>query len=116
MMVENQEGCTQSLCKPIVVIDEMPVSSDFASEADQKLLVFPNPATDWLSVRLPDIPGKADWQLHLYNTLGESVSSMSPATAGQGLARLSVSGLPGGVYWLVARHSGKRYVARFVKE
>ena len=63
--------------------------------------VFPNPAHEQLTVRVPAVSGAAQASLLLYNLLGQPVRAATlalPATGGQ--ASFDVAGLPVGVYVL----------------
>ena len=63
--------------------------------AQGKVLVFPNPTSDVLTIQLDD--NQTITQVFLYNSLGQKVLSQSEF-ATQGDIRLSVRGLPSGCY------------------
>lgn len=72
----------------------------------QEVLVFPNPATDEVTVRLPQPSnGRAEWSL--YSTVGQEVASQVLKRGGSEV-QVSLSGTPPGLYFWEVRTEGRR--------
>jgi len=86
------------------------------------LLIYPNPAADWLKVVLPQLPqsgstsGHGDWSIALTDASGRKVLNAT-LTRGTDSAQLDLRGLPGGSYVVTVRdESGNGvFVGRVVK-
>ncbi len=73
--------------------------SDFSQEA---LHIYPNPASDLLYINLPDHSGGVNLQVELYDASGRLAIQQVLQNN-----QLDVSGLPGGIYFLKLRSSGR---------
>jgi hypothetical protein len=75
-------------------------------EVDYELInIYPNPAGEYIEIRIPEnrrvnpTDGK-ERVIKIYNTMGECVKNLTPALSeGEG-ARIDVSGLPPGLYFV----------------
>jgi len=85
------------------------VSATGAPVRHSSILLYPNPAKDWIEARL-DHPAKANSQLRLYDLAGRLLKT-EPISAGALAHRVPLSGLPNGWY-LVCLLEGGRVVAR----
>ena len=92
-------------CIDQVILNDV-LSDENAPAAEARLLVYPNPATDFIYVECPDEEG-AVVPVAIYDQAGRQVLT---GTA----ARIDVRGLPSGRYWVVARGE-RRYVSLFLK-
>ena len=80
------------------------------------ILLFPDPATEYITVRLPE--KSKSFRVDLYSILGEQVDSRESDNQSGGLLTFRLSGLPAGVYFVsVLDKSGERiYSSRFIKQ
>ncbi|UXX79374.1 family 16 glycosylhydrolase [Reichenbachiella carrageenanivorans] len=86
---------------------------DVSGEPSTGLAVFPNPATNQLSIRGEIAP---DAQFVVYNLLGvEQVRAKLPRQAKNGVSTIDISPLHAGVYLLVVKSSDHSSVIRFAK-
>ena len=82
-------------------------------EQHDKFAVYPNPATDLLSISLPSgISGKVD--LSVTNVLGEVFHG--PVLAINGKINLNVADYAAGVYFVSVTVNDQKYMQRFVRE
>jgi hypothetical protein len=89
--VTDKNGCTLAL---EVVVDLMVGTADPSARA---LLLYPNPATDWVRVVLPE--GTGACTVELLDASGRILQSLLlPHAADKG--QLDLQGLPGGSYWV----------------
>lgn len=105
--VTDKNGCSVST---EVVVQQM-VSSTDGTDVEMGILMYPNPATDWLRVLLPEGPKSADWRLELSDALGRVVRSEG---CGTGDCVLDLSGLASGGYVLTARDGERVFVGKVV--
>jgi hypothetical protein len=85
------------------------VSTEEAQAAVQGIQVFPNPATDLLTVRLPENLGSNALSARIYDMTGKLVGAY---LVNRHESTLPISGLPTGVYQIVVEN----YTSRFVKQ
>jgi len=85
------------------------VSTEEAQAAVQGIQVFPNPATDLLTVRLPENLGSNALSARIYDMTGKLVGAY---LVNRHESTLPISGLPAGVYQIVVEN----YTSRFVKQ
>lgn len=79
-------------------------------EDDNKLLVFPNPATDRLSFKLSE--GKnALYQLKIIDLTGKTVKAVSDIKSS-----VNVSNLDRGMYLIDIKGNGEHYTTKFIKK
>ncbi len=85
--------------------------------AAEGLLLFPNPATDRLTISWP-APGTEDWTIRLTDPLGRQISRLQvPATGAPLATGLDVSRLPAGLYFLrFELADGTGFTRRFIKQ
>lgn len=75
--------------------------------------VYPNPATDYLTIALPmHYSGKAE--VHITNTLGEVFCG--DLSASNGKIQLSMKDLASGVYFITVFVGDKRYTQRMIRQ
>jgi hypothetical protein len=77
------------------------------------LLIFPNPVTDNLVIRHPEVKGNAG--ISVFTVGGQKVSTRM-AAQGSRQTRINVAGLTGGTYMVVMDNGGVRTSAIFVKQ
>jgi len=87
------------------------VSSTDGPHIEVGILMYPNPATDWLRVLLPDGQKSADWHLELSDAMGRVVRSEG---CGTGDCVLDLSRLASGGYVLTARDGERVFVGKVV--
>jgi hypothetical protein len=73
----------------------------------QQLAIVPNPASEFVSIRYPDIFGYDDKEIEIYNSLGMPVFKVS-ATQDLTATRVDVSALPVGLYFVVLKVEGEK--------
>jgi len=91
--VTDKNGCEAVV---EVMVDLMVGTTEAEGKA---LLLYPNPAVDWVKVVLP--PQSGTWSLELSDASGRSVLRVEQATAEQ---TLNLHGLPSGHYLLTAKN------------
>jgi hypothetical protein len=89
--ITDKNGCTLAL---EVVVDLMVGTKDPTAQA---LLIYPNPATDWLRVVLPAQTGACT--LELLDESGRVLRSLQLPN-GAGMGQLDLQGLASGSYWV----------------
>ena len=77
----------------------------------QQVIIYPNPATNTLSISMPGYTQGAQVLLTLINAQGQKVRTESLPWL-QATTSISLSGLPAGVYWLVVQDGGGNNVGR----
>jgi hypothetical protein len=83
-----------------------------AVQGDDAIVLFPNPATNVLTIRMPSATGAL--QLRVLDALGRVVRTGTLTNPQRG--ELDVSALPTGAYLLELRDADRSWVQRFVKE
>lgn len=83
-------------------------------ELTPKILVYPNPATDYINVQIPS-SSDAEYELNIYDAVGKNV--ISTLICYQNSAPVNVSALTAGTYIInfVGKSSGNTYQNVFVK-
>lgn len=74
--------------------------------------VFPNPATNRVQLRLPELRGRHTATIRLYNALGQQVLRQTQPVGGAELATLDVRSLATGLYTVEVAVEGVRYTSR----
>jgi hypothetical protein len=97
-------GCSEATEK---VIDIVVATS--AVNLDEMLRVFPNPAGDRCWITLPEGHSWEGMELKLYNSLGQGRSLKNTFDG-----RLSLEGIPSGVYQLQVRKAQQRWQQKLV--
>lgn len=103
-VITDSNGCTDT--SNVISF----TTSAVASSAPQVNL-WPNPARDLVSLNVDGLSGKWDWEL--VSITGVSVVSGSSSSAE---AQISTAALPRGMYLVVIRQEGGRWVQRLVLE
>jgi hypothetical protein len=86
-------------------IDGLPVSVGYENEINHNIILSPNPACEYINIRLDDVILSEVKDLKIYNTLGECV--LTPLAFGEGPGvRLDISALTPGLYF-VSINNGK---------
>jgi len=89
------------------------VKEENAFSTDE-LRVLPNPFSEELELRLPEVKGTAVFEL--YNLQGQSVLKASLPATGERKMRLSVAHLPKGIYFYVLKTNDSRtYTGKLIK-
>jgi predicted outer membrane repeat protein len=104
--VTDKNGCSIST----EVIVQLMVSSTYPTP-EGGVIIYPNPATDWLRVLLPAAQSSSSWYLELSDASGRMVRSQG-CEAGDCV--LDLSGLAGGAYVLTARSGERVFVGKVV--
>jgi len=105
--VTDKNGCSIST---EVLVELMVSSTDPTPEAG--VIIYPNPATDWLRVLLPAAQSSSSWHLELSDASGRVVRSQGCAS---GDCVLDLSGLASGPYVVTARSGERVFVGKVVK-
>jgi hypothetical protein len=73
--------------------------------------LYPNPATDWIFLELPEASSISPVSIELYDALGQLVRTtvQEPGTA------VSIQGLPQGIYTIKVRRKSQLWVGQFIK-
>ncbi|HLP92518.1 MAG TPA: T9SS type A sorting domain-containing protein [Saprospiraceae bacterium] len=100
--VSDKNGCTATA----EVVVQLMVSTEESGQ--QALLLYPNPATDWVQLLLP----AGQWQWALTDAGGKQLRS---GVCESEQARLELSGLASGAYILRAWNGQQTWVGRVVK-
>lgn len=78
----------------------------------EKLTVYPNPAMDHFTVKLPDhVSG--NWKMNLYDITGRTLQNIS-LPGGESEVRVNTSGLPAGFYWIRLYDGKTEYTQKIV--
>jgi hypothetical protein len=104
--VTDKNGCSIST---EVVVQQMVSSIDSSPEAG--VILYPNPATDWLRVLLPAAQSSSSWHLELSDAAGRVLRSQG-CQAGDCV--LDLSGLASGAYVVTARSGERVFVGKVV--
>jgi hypothetical protein len=86
-------------------------SVDFNGGIGAGLLLYPNPATDQLTISMPGITGTME--LRIINAVGSTLRTGQFSSTG--LLRIPINGLPNGVYFIEVRHGSEKYIQSFLK-
>jgi hypothetical protein len=85
--------------------------------ATASLFVFPDPVKDNLTVNLNSLEAGIEWQIYMYDILGQRVlSDKITTTTGSTETILNVSELAKGIYVLELQNNGQRLIRKIVKE
>lgn len=76
--------------------------------------VYPNPAGDFLNIRIVDMNGLA--VIDVYNMNGEIVNSFSASVSDSNDTKVNIGGLPAGAYFVKVKCNGKMFSKKFIKE
>ena len=110
VVTDVNTGCT-NIYFTTVAVNPMFDCTVGATEATPfHLAIFPNPATDQFSVRLPE-PLAHDGALQIWDLAGRLIRN-TPAAAGNDQLDADCSGLPAGTYLLELRAGERRYLGR----
>jgi hypothetical protein len=78
------------------------------------VISFPNPASDYIDIRLDDVILSETKDLKINNSLGECVLNLTPALSeGEGI-RIDVSQFAAGLYFLRVNAGDKQYSQKFI--
>ncbi len=105
--VTDKNGCSIST----EVIVHLMLSST-AATPEAGVIIYPNPAVDWLRVLLPAAQSSSSWHLELSDASGRVVRSQGCAS---GDCVLDLSGLASGAYVLTAWNGQERWTGRVLK-
>lgn len=95
----SNDNASDTYCK---ILDMNPVGLEEIELEEGAFLVYPNPASDKITVKMPNKVLQGD-QLHLYNNVGVLVKSITLA-AEQTVLNVDIEQLPKGIY-IVNYHS-----------
>lgn len=96
LQITDASGCQDSISAELCTSTTLPPWAE-------TLKLFPNPASDWLQVELPD---GADYRVELWDFTGKNVFGVSERSGG---LRIGMTSLPSGPYLLmVTDRSGRR--------
>jgi predicted outer membrane repeat protein len=105
--VTDKNGCSVST----EVVVELMVSST-AATLEAGVIIYPNPAVDWLRVLLPATQSSSSWHLELSDASGRVLRSQGCAS---GDCVLDLSGLASGAYVLTAWNGERVFVGKVVR-
>ena len=77
------------------------------------VLVFPNPATNTVTVYLPPVPSQATG-IRLYNALGQEVYQKSTTSSGNEEVIIPLHSLASGMYWVQIDRGSSRDVVKLM--
>ena len=99
------------------VVKLAPETSPTTTPSTQALQLYPNPAQNTLSLKIPEtIAPNAALSLQITDLLGREVLQKSVFDGGLGSVDLEIAKLPGGLYWVQASSSeGQIFVGKFQK-
>ena len=84
------------------------------SNVATEIVVFPNPATNLLQLRLNN--GYQKMNVQIMNGAGQVVKQYTNVTAANQLLQIPVSDLASGTYFLYLQSGSEKQVLQFVKE
>jgi Secretion system C-terminal sorting domain len=84
---------------------------DFNDGTARRLLLYPNPATDQLTISTPGTTGPVECRI--INTAGSVIRTSKFSSPG--LLRISIRSLMNGVYFIEVRQDSEKYVESFLK-
>ena len=105
--VTDKNGCSIST---ELIVQLMVSSTDPTPEAG--VIIYPNPATDWLRVLLPAAQSSTSWHLELSDVSGRVLRSQGCAS---GDCVLDLSGMASGPYVVSARSGERVFVGKVVR-
>ena len=108
----NMDGCTGAAFYPIVVEKEK-ISSTLPPPIFDKIMVFPNPVNDQLSVVI-DLPALKTVELRLADSTGR-IWEQADYQGSNGNLQMDVSSLPPGLYFLMVKTNQGNSVWKVVK-
>ena len=111
LVTMNTENCTDSTTIDYEVIQS--ITTGISTFLKNNLKISPNPAIDFLAIQLPDYQN--DIRIEIVNTYGNVVKSLNLDRKKGISQKLSLEGLPAGVYYLKAYEGQDYYTLRFVK-
>jgi hypothetical protein len=76
-------------------------------------VISPNPATDKITVCLPDLLTSANSEIYIYNLQGQLIQKQNLT---QNNSNISVEGFANGLYLMKVKNETDVFVARFIKE
>ena len=80
-----------------------------------EIILFPNPASDILNIKMPAAAENASALIQVYNYLGSGIyTSVSSETVNSVSARIDVSNFQKGIYMLVVSFGAERITKSFV--
>ncbi len=86
------------------------------NDASAYLQIFPNPASENLTINFTYPNGGTVKEVSIYNSIGEKVKMKLYGNSGKFSNTISISELPKGIYFLELRDEKNSYKRRFVKE
>lgn len=92
-----------------------PVSSSVALEV-LPLKVLPNPATDILTISVPENFERSLSQLRIFNASGQMVKHLSQRIETPSVFNIAVQEFPAGIYWLQIMNKKQLLRSKFVKK
>ena len=92
------------------------VGIDQAGAVNKNVTVFPNPASDLLTVNLNGLNGK-QLLINVYNVVGEKVSSEKMQTGSPVYFKyLDLSSLKAGIYFVEVTDGNSKFTNKFIKQ
>ena len=113
LTVVDNDGCSASALIDVLVYEEV-VSSTDDLDLENRLMVYPNPTKEELSLHF-SWPGTTDIQYYVVDLLGRPLTSIFGVASGTSQESLSLSAFPSGTYLLVVESSEGRVTKRIVK-
>lgn len=105
LVTQDIAGCTDTLIKSVVVINE-PTLTGVEETEDYSLLIYPNPTSDIVAIDFR-LKQQATVDIQLFNSAGVRVHTVPSEVVKDKKFRLSLSGLGKGLYQLRIRYGDK---------
>jgi hypothetical protein len=95
-------------------IDGLPVSVESENEITDNISISPNPASDYIDIRLDDVILSEAKDLKIYNTLGECVINYELRNTNYEMERIDVSALSPGLYFICINNGKETLTGSFI--
>jgi hypothetical protein len=89
-------------CDILVMIDD-----EFIPLSEVKLKIFPNPASDHITISFPDVTHTGKREIIIFNSLGMEANKVR-LMKGDEESRIDISELPAGIYFVIMTDNGRR--------
>ena len=107
-------GCDSAGCDPNVGVEDLHNHIFIKYGDDEEILVFPNPAKDWVSFRMPENVSEGEFTVTIYNIMGQDVLSRLIYIQ-ESTTSFNISSLKPGVYYAIFKDKlGLEFKGKFV--
>ena len=80
-------------------------------DQNEKAIIYPNPASDYINLKLNDDQSQANKQIQIVNIFGQTVYYISELN--QSNATISIKNLSSGIYFISINYNGKTQILKF---